>query len=347
MTTTDVLDVRAKAKRAKRRRQIAYVLYLTLGILLFLVVWQVLSVGEEPWLLPFLDRSFLPGWINLTLSVVENPWRIVGWDQSPLFYDIPTPLNTVRHFWDNLWFSEGMKQRFVHSCFALTEGPDKIATAQLPDYCFGYFRHLLETTRNILIGAALGTIGGLSMGLGSLVFPKIAQVFTPVASFFGTAPIFIAAPFFVIWFGVEIPLLTTAGLVTFYTTLLMYFFSRRAAENISVGIVESALTLGGSPRSIFRWVYMPGTVPEIAGGFRIALAGAWGLGVLVEVLGIRVGGGHLIDAWRFQMGVLEAPAALVSLIMFFGVLAVVVDGILVGIIRFMTRWSEAGSRLGL
>ena len=322
MTTTDALDVRAKAKKAKRRRQISYSFYLSLGILLFLAVWWVLS-----------REGF--------------PWSLLGMEQSPLFYDIPPPLDTVRHFWENLMFSERMKERFIHACPGLTESGRFERISDLPDYCFGYVRHLLETTKNIMIGAALGTVFGLSAGLGSLVFPKIAQVFTPVASFFGTAPIFIAAPFFVIWFGVEIPLLTTIGLVTFYTTLLMYFFSRRAAENISVGIVESALTLGGSPRSIFRWVYLPGTVPEIAGGFRIALAGAWGLGVLVEVLGIQVGGGHLIDAWRFALGLVEAPAALVALIVFFGVLAVVVDGILVGIIRFMTRWSEAGGRLGL
>ncbi len=316
MTNTDLLDVRSKAKRAKRRRQAAYIIYLTLGILLFLTVWQVLSL-----------------------------------EFSPFFYDIPPLVDTVLHFWENLGFSRQMKQDFVHACPGLTDPNlplgERIPISQLPDRCFGYARHLVETTRNILIGAALGTIFGLSIGLGSLVFPKISQIFTPVASFFGTAPIFIAAPFFVIWFGVEIPLLTTIGLVTFYTTLLMYFFSRRAAENISVGIVESAFTLGGSPPSIFRWVYLPGTLPEIAGGFRIALAGAWGLGVLVEVLGIQVGGGHLIDIWRYRIGLPEAPSALVALIMFFGMLAVVVDGILVVVIRFMTRWSEAGNRLGL
>ncbi len=306
MTTTDVLDVRAKARRDKRKRQSLFILYLTLGIAIFLGVWQVLSV-----------------WF-------------------PLYF--PSPLGAVRHFTDNLMTSEWTRRWFAHAnaCPALIG-----SGADIPPYCSGYVLHLLVTTRNILIGAALGTILGLAAGLGSLVFPKIAEVFTPVASFFGTAPIFIAAPFFVIWFGVDVALLTTVGLITFYTTLLMYFFSRRAAENIPVGIIESALTLGGTPRSIFRWVYMPGTVPEIAGGFRIALAGAWGLGVLVEVLGIQRGGGFLIAMWRFGVGLVEWPAAVVALITFFGVLAVIVDGILVVGIRFLTRWAESGRRLGL
>jgi hypothetical protein len=51
--------------------------------------------------------------------------------------------------------------------------------------------------------------------------------------------------------------------------------------------------------------------------------------------------------WRFGVGLVEWPAAVVALITFFAVLAVIVDGILVVVIRFMTRWSEAGRRLEL
>ena len=313
-TSTDVLDVRAAAHRARRRSKIAYSIYLIVGLILFLLIWQLIA-------LPF----------------------------SPLFYLIPPPIDVVRHFGENLFFSQGMLDRYVHACPDLLDELELTGgrMSDLPDYCFGYVLHLVRTTRNIMIAVTLGTVVGLSVGLSSLVFPKIADVVTPIAGFFGTTPIFIAAPFFVIWFGIEYPLMTTVGVVVFYTTLLMYFFSRRAAENIPVGIIESALTLGGDRRTIFRWVYLPGTIPEIAGGFRIALAGAWGLGTLVEVLGPQMGGGFLIRMWSFAMGLLEGPAAVVSLILFFGVLAVVVDGILVLFIRFVTKWSEAGRRLGL
>lgn len=241
---------------------------------------------------------------------------------------LPRPFDAVVHFKDNLFTENAWlaNQRIAHA---------------------NYSTNLLITVRNIVAGAALGTFFGLAAGLGSLVRPVIAEIFTPVASFFGTAPIFIAAPFFVIWFGNDKPLLTTIGLVTFYTTLLMYFFSRRAAENLPVGFIESALTLGGDARSIFRYIYLPGTVPEIAGGFRIALAGAWGLGALVEVLGLQEGGGFLIYFWVSAVGTLQAPLGMVSIIVFFGVLAVVVDAVLVLGIQAMTRWAEAGRRLSL
>lgn len=276
-------------------------------------------------------------------------WQLSAAPFSPLFSLIPTPLDAVTHFWENLFFSEPMMQRFVNAC------PDLVAELEfkrgrmsgLPDHCFGYILHLAWTIRNILIAVGLGTVIGLTVGLSTLLLPWIADVVTPVAGFFGTTPIFIAAPFFVIWFGIDNPLLATIGVVALYTALLMYFFSRRAAENIPVGIIESALTMGGDRRTIFRWIYLRGTIPEIAGGFRIALGGAWGLGTLVEVLGPQMGGGFLIRMWSYGTGFPDGPTAVISLILFFGVLAVVVDGIVVLAIRSFTKWSEAGRRLGL
>ena len=313
-TSTDVLEVRAAARRNRRRCQVSYVIYLVLGIMLFLLFWQLLAA-------PF----------------------------SPLFSFIPTPIDAVTHFGKNLLFSEPMMRRFVHACPELVEGLEfkRGRMSDLPDRCFGYILHLVWTTRNILAAVALGTVIGLGVGLSSLLLPWIADVVTPVAGFFGTIPIFIVAPFFVIWFGIEHPLLPTIGVVAFYTTLLMYFFSRRAAQNIPVEIIESSLTMGGDRRTMFRWIYLRGTIPEIAGGLRITLGGAWGLGTLMEVLGPQMGGGFLIRMWSHAAGLSEGPTGMVSLILFFGVLAVVVDGILVLVIRSFTGWSEAGHRLGL
>ena len=47
------------------------------------------------------------------------------------------------------------------------------------------------------------------------------------------------------------------------------------------------------------------------------------------------------------MGHAGGPTAVVALILFFGVLAAVVDGILVLAIRSFTRWSEGGRQLAL
>ncbi|MYB44090.1 MAG: hypothetical protein F4X74_04015, partial [Acidimicrobiia bacterium] len=187
-TSTDVLGVREAARRNRRRRRVSYLMYLVLGMLLFLLVWQL-------WAAPF----------------------------SPLYSLIPTPIEAIIHFRDNLMFSQPMMENFVHACPDLSADLEfkRGRLSSLPDHCFGYVLHLLHTVRNILIAVALGTVIGLAVGLSTLLIPWIADVVTPVVGFFGTTPIFIVAPFFVIWFGIEYPLLTTIGVVAFYTTLLM------------------------------------------------------------------------------------------------------------------------------
>jgi ABC-type nitrate/sulfonate/bicarbonate transport system permease component len=191
------------------------------------------------------------------------------------------------------------------------------------------------------VGVAAGSAIGMFLGLNSLRVPVIAEVVGPLTAAFGAAPIFVAAPFFLIWFGIQPN--AQIGMVAFYTTILMYVFSRRAGENINAHFVESALMLGGTARSIFRWIYLPGSVPEIAGGLRIALAGAWGLAAISELLGAQQGAGFLIKFFATAFRI----EGMISLVVLLGLVAIFFDFLVVFIGRWLTRWSEAGRRLGL
>lgn len=205
----------------------------------------------------------------------------------------------------------------------------------------GYLPHIAFTVENVLAGVVVGCVIGISLGLGSVLLPAIGEVVTPVAGTFGTAPIIVAAPFFLIWFGI----VSSAQilLVTFYTALLLYIYSRRAADNVPPEYVESALVLGASRWHVFRSVYAPGTVPEIMAGLRIALAGAWGLETVTELLGAQSGVGVLVLFYRGGFSVV----GMLGLTLALGVVAIMVDRLLVLIGAYVTRWSEAGHQLAL
>jgi ABC-type nitrate/sulfonate/bicarbonate transport system permease component len=200
----------------------------------------------------------------------------------------------------------------------------------------GYWYDLVYTVQNVLIGVALGTTIGVTLGLISVPVPVVSQVVNPIAATFGAAPIFVAAPFFLVWFGV----VSTAQVlvVTFYTSLLLYIFSRRAAENIDQAYVESAWSLGAGRLDVFRSVYIPGTVPELVGGFRIALAGAWGLEAIAELLGAQRGIGFLINYYAEVFGIVS----MVSLTLLLGCAAIVCDAIAVLVSRSLLRWTATG-----
>jgi ABC-type nitrate/sulfonate/bicarbonate transport system permease component len=200
----------------------------------------------------------------------------------------------------------------------------------------GYWYDVLYTTKNVLLGVSLGTAIGVSLGLISIPFPLVSQVLNPIAATFGAAPIFVAAPFFLVWFGV-VPTAQVL-MVTFYTALLLYIFSRRAAENVPVEYVESAWSLGAGRFDVFRAIYVPGTVPEVIGGFRIALAGAWGLEAIAELLGAQHGVGFLINYYAAVYGLV----GMVSLTLLLGCVAIVCDALAVLGAHALLRWTATG-----
>lgn len=229
----------------------------------------------------------------------------------------PGPLETFRYIADNLTHSEYLTAR------GLSDGG-------------GYLPHLWYTTKNVLIGVGIGTALGVIIGLASLRLKVLHEVASSITAVFGTAPIFVAAPFFLIWFGI----VSTAQIliVAFYTTLLMYVFSRRAGENVPAAYIESALTLGGNRKMVFRRIHLPGSVPEMTGGFRIALAGAWGLAGIAELLGAQQGAGFLIKFY----GSAFVVDGMLSVIVLLGLIALAVDRVVVAVTHSLTRWSEAG-----
>jgi ABC-type nitrate/sulfonate/bicarbonate transport system permease component len=127
-------------------------------------------------------------------------------------------------------------------------------------------------------------------------------------------------------------------IVIFYTSLLMYIFSRRATENVPAEYVESALSLGAKRWDVFRSIYVPGTVPQLIGGFRIALAGAWGLEAIAELLGAQRGVGFLINYYA-EAYVL---VGMLSLTLLLGLVAIVCDTLATIGAKSLVRWTASG-----
>jgi ABC-type nitrate/sulfonate/bicarbonate transport system permease component len=257
---------------------------------------------------------------SVVTTVVGIAIALLLWELASLRlgeYVMPGPLDTARHIADNLVASSYLERR------GFSDGG-------------GYVPHLWYTTRNVLVGVGIGAAVGVIVGLTSLLFPVVAEIAGSITAVFGTAPIFVAAPFFLIWFGI-VPT-AQVMIVAFYTSLLMFVFSRRAGDNLSTGYIESARTLGATHGNVFRRIYLPGSIPEMAGGLRIALAGAWGLAGIAELLGAQQGAGFLIKFYATAFRV----DGMLALIILLGLIAVGFDRVLVAMTRYLIRWREAG-----
>jgi ABC-type nitrate/sulfonate/bicarbonate transport system permease component len=193
----------------------------------------------------------------------------------------------------------------------------ELAFYGLPDASL--FNSMIYTGENVAIAMVIGATAGTLSGLLAARFRTIRAILEPIAMTAGTVPILVAAPFFLIWFGVGRA--SAVLLVTLYVAVILYVFAQRAADNLDPVYEDAARTLGADERRIVRDVLLPGTVPQILGGIRIALAGCWGLEAIAELLGSQYGIGKIIEVLAGATDVQGIFAALIVL----GVVAVLCD----------------------
>ena len=199
--------------------------------------------------------------------------------------------------------------------------------------------NLVYTAENVAIAVALGAGIGIVAGLVSARVSLFRAIVDPMMTTAGTVPILVAAPFLLIWFGVGRA--SAVGLVIFYVTVILYLFAQKAASNLDPIYEDFARTLGAGPRRIVIDLLLPATVPEILGGLRIALAGAWGLEAISELLGSQEGMGKVLEV----LAGATDPEGIMATLMLLGFVAIAVDGVLAVVVARFAGWN-AGLHAG-
>jgi ABC-type nitrate/sulfonate/bicarbonate transport system permease component len=200
------------------------------------------------------------------------------------------------------------------------------------------YANLLYTVENVVIAVLAGAAIGITAGLVSARVALVRAIVDPIMMTAGTVPILVAAPFLLIWFGVGRA--SAVCLVVFYVCVILYLFSQRAVANLNPVYEDFARTLGATPRQILRDILLPATVPEILGGLKIALAGAWGLEAISELLGAQEGLGKVLEVLA---GATDSEGIMATLLLL-GLVAIIVDIFAGWAVQRATRWSPS-SRL--
>lgn len=197
----------------------------------------------------------------------------------------------------------------------------------------GYGALILYTLRNLVIGLALGGALGILIGVASARLRLLRLFVDPIVLVLGTVPVLVAAPLFLLWFGV-VPF-TQILLVAFYSAVLMVLFSQRAVENLDPTYERWAMTFGAGLVPRLYFVLIPGALPEILGGLRITLASAWGLETFAEILGAPSGIGQAIKA----LTNLNNAVGLLACVSVVAAAAILTDLLLLTLFRQITRWA--------
>lgn len=225
---------------------------------------------------------------------------------------LPTPWGTVGTLIDKFWYNK---------TFAFYGLEDK-----------GFFSALVYTIENVLMAVAIGSVFGTVLGLITARSSLVRAIFDPIVVTLGTVPILILSPFLLLWLGGDRA--SAVAMVAFYVAVTLYTYAQRAVDNLNPVYESSARAFGASRTRLLFNILLPGTTPEILGGIRIALAGAWGLEAIAELLASQRGLGKLIESITKGADVQSLFAALLLL----GMAAAVFDAIVALLFGYLTRW---------
>jgi ABC-type nitrate/sulfonate/bicarbonate transport system permease component len=202
----------------------------------------------------------------------------------------------------------------------------------------GYLPHLMYTVWNVTLGVTIGVSIGTITGLASWRWRVVDEITDPIVTIFGTLPILVAAPFFLIWFGLVA--FAQVSLVAFYATVILHLYTLRATRNVDPRYRDYALTLGASDGALFRRIMVPAALPEVVGGIRIALAAAWGLAAIAELLGAQFGVGRVIVSLTAVYDV----ESIMAIVLLLSAVAVLLDVLVLGGRAWATRWMPREAR---
>ncbi|HEY1783210.1 MAG TPA: ABC transporter permease subunit [Roseiarcus sp.] len=196
----------------------------------------------------------------------------------------------------------------------------------------GLYSNIAYTFSNVMISLLVSCIVGVGLGLLSARLSLFRAMIDPVMLTAGTIPILVTAPFFLIWFGTS--RVAQTALLIIYGVTILYVFAQRAGDNLDPTYPSAARMLGAPSGRILFDVFLLGTLPEVLGGVRIAMAGSWGLETFSELLGAPHGVGRVIQAMATGMDTQMMIATILAL----AAVAVACDLIVLVAFGYLTRW---------
>ena len=150
----------------------------------------------------------------------------------------------------------------------------------------------LLTATATLIGLALGAGLGIALALMMAASPRLGRAFAPLLIVSQSIPVFALAPILTLWLGFGMaPKLAMVVLITFAPVAQALHDGMRAMPTARADLAQ---VMGAGRRAVLWHLALPGALPQLASGLRLAavyaplgavigewMGGAQGLGALM------------------------------------------------------------------
>jgi NitT/TauT family transport system permease protein len=138
---------------------------------------------------------------------------------------------------------------------------------------------LQASARDFLVGFAIGVVAGILVGLIMGWYRKVGFLLDYAVTFAYAAPRVALVPLLIVWFGI-------GSKASMAMVILMTFFPAAVntvsgVNSIDHNLLEMAKSMNVSGWRLFRTVLLPGSVPSIMSGVRLAV-GTGLIGVIIS-----------------------------------------------------------------
>ena len=234
-----------------------------------LVVEQALGGQVAPMITP--EPSVIRRWGAHPVLVVLRSfsvffllwWAVAAWTASPI--QLPTPPAVFAALWELANDGELFENVSV-----------------------SFVRLLISMAIATLLAVPVGFAMGLNERVNAYVDPTM-QLLRPIS---GIA--WIPLGLFIFGIGNELPVFIMTY-VAFFPILLNTIAGVRGTDRKLVAVAQ---TMGVGGERMLRLIVLPGALPTIMVGVRIALAGAWAAVIAAELIGAPSGLGFAIEWYR-------------------------------------------------
>lgn len=152
--------------------------------------------------------------------------------------------------------------------------------------------NVLYTLRNILLGFVGGVLIGTALGYLLWASRWAREIAAPYIVVLQAAPKIAIAPLLVLWFGLGFE--SQLVLILMLSFFPMMVSMRLGLESISPDVETLGRLLAMGKWRYFRTVQLPGSMPELISGAKIAIIDAMTGAFLAEYISAQVGLGYLM-----------------------------------------------------
>ena len=216
----------------------------------------------------------------------------------------------------------------------LVPPPSAVPAAWLSEISNGFWvSSVLSSLRHYLVGLAIGSVGGVAVGLATALSPRMEAATSGIARLLRPIPPLAWIPFALIWFG------ATEGAAAFIIAIgvfwVNYFATVAAVRAIDPGLFELAAAFGqhGVVARLGK-IVLPGASPGLLAGLRTGLGQGWMAVVAAELFGVAGVGQRMSDA----AGLL-ATDVLVVYMLTIALLYAISDAAFVWLSRRLLAWT--------